>query len=81
MTPHCSATFSAVSPIEYGWCISASCGLMKRQPSVVSKTSRVPRVEGGLGLDHHVRRARHALDAAGDEGVAVAGHDRVGGAS
>ena len=33
----------------------------------------------GLGLGHHVRRAGHRLDAAGDEHVAVAGRDRVGG--
>ena len=34
---------------------------------------------GGLGLGHDVRRAGHRLDAAGNERVAVAGHDRVGG--
>ena len=34
--------------------------------------------EGGLGLAEHERRARHRLDAAGDEDVARAGDDRVG---
>ena len=36
-------------------------------------------VVSGFRLGHDVRRARHRLDAAGDERVAVADHDRVGG--
>ena len=40
----------------------------------------VAAVVGALGLGHDVRRAGHRLDAAGDERVAVADHDRVGGA-
>jgi hypothetical protein len=34
---------------------------------------------GRLGLEHHVRRPAHRLDAAGDEDVAVADGDGVGG--
>ena len=36
-------------------------------------------IPGRFGLRHHVRRPRHRLDAAGDEHVAVADRDRVGG--
>ena len=41
--PYRSTTFSAVSPIEYGWCIADSRGLMNRQPSVVSWRCVAPR--------------------------------------
>ena len=41
--PQRSATFSAVSPIEYGWCFAASFGLTNRQPRVVSMSGRSPR--------------------------------------
>ena len=50
LTVQRSATFSAVSPIEYGWCISARAGLVKRQPSVVSAISRLPRSKGASAL-------------------------------
>ena len=54
-------------------CRSARCifGLTKRQPRLVSNSS-TSRANGLLALRHHVRRARHALDAAGDVQVAVA---------
>jgi hypothetical protein len=35
--------------------------------------------EGALGLEHHQRRTRHALDAAGDEQLALAAPDGLGG--
>jgi len=42
-TPSRSATFSPVSPIEYGWWAAARAGLTNRHPSVVSTNSWVPR--------------------------------------
>ena len=36
VTPNCRATFSAVSPMEYGWWRALSLGLMKRHPIDVS---------------------------------------------
>ena len=43
LTTQRSTTFSAVSPIEYRLYFAASFGLMNRQPSVVSWSSRLPR--------------------------------------
>ena len=45
----------------------ACCGLTKRQPSVVSAICGAPRAKAVSRLEHHARRAGHALDAAGDE--------------
>ena len=46
-------------------------GFTKRQPRLVSNSS-TSRANGFARLRHHVRRARHALDAAGDVEVALA---------
>ena len=54
------------------------CGLMNRQPTVESAIGwglAAPRV---ARLQHDVWRTRHAFHAAGDEGVAFAGLDRLG---
>ena len=72
-----SATFSAVSGIESVPYRSRIAGLTNRQPIVVSWISARPRPRGA-GLGHDERRAGHALHAAGDDQVGVAGADRPG---
>ena len=47
-------------------------GLTKRQPIVVSTSSPFAAREAALGLQHHERRARHRLDAAGEHEVRLA---------
>jgi hypothetical protein len=54
-------------------------GLMKRQPMVVSWHSGAR--EGRLGLWHDERRARHALNAAGDRRYRLACPDGARGMS
>ena len=78
-TPQRSATFSPVSPIDSSGNISSSRGFGKRQPSVVSQTVWLPARKRRVGLGHRERRARHRLDAAGDEEIAVARDHRVTG--
>ena len=75
-TRHSSATCSAVSGIAsvpYACCIF---GLMNRQPSVVSSSFR-PRANAASALPIDERRARHALDAAGDDERHLAAADRA----
>ena len=79
-TPHRSATFSPVSPIASVENLAAYAGFTNRQPSVVSCSVRSPRSNGFVGFGGDQRRARHRLDAAGHEQVAVARDDRVAGA-
>ena len=71
-TLHRSATFSPVSPIDSSGNISSIFGLGKRQPSVRVPDGLIAARERLLRLSHHQRRARHRLDAARDEQVAVA---------
>ena len=71
-----SATFSPVSPIDSSGNICSIRGLGKRQPSVVSQTVRFPARKALLRLRHHMRRAGHGLDPAGDEEPVTRG-DRV----
>ena len=52
---------------------------MKRQPRVRVVDRPVPACVGGVRLRRHQGRARHRLDAAGDEEVAVARDHRVAG--
>ena len=66
-------------PSSTGGAASASAGLAKRQPRVVSTSSRLPRSKAVSALSIDVGRAGHRLHAAGHEHVAVADHDRVGG--
>ncbi len=69
---HCSATFSAVSPICSRGNSAASFGFGKRQPSEVSKTSHLPLGKPSAGLGMRPRRAGHRLHAAGHHHVGLA---------
>jgi hypothetical protein len=69
-----SATFSAVSGMECTPYRAFICGLIKRQPMVVSSICML-RLKA-LRFPHHKRRAGHALHAAGDHQLRFAAFNR-----
>ena len=70
--PKSVATFSAVSGIESTPYMLLH-QLVDEAPADGGVVDRVAAAEGALGLGHHEGRAAHALDAAGDHQLGLAG--------